>query len=300
MNSQHIPPLVDAASALTAAGSAGCDIPAVIWDDTCPSTNDSLAEIVRGEVSLAEAAHGPGRQLSVAQGIDPAGPPSEFTICGTDHQTAGHGRLGRVWSVPPRKSLTFSILLSPDRVFDSWGWVPLLAGEAVRAAIADLGVDAQIKWPNDVLTPAGKKLCGILARVEPRPEGPRIILGMGVNTRLEPTDLPRPEASSIAIELGGPGTEIDHERLLVSIVSRLIPAYEELIHHGDDGFGESAAAAAVRANMVTLGARVRVERPDGTDFVGVATGLDSTGDLIIDDSTRISAGDVHHLRIAND
>ena len=50
--------------------------------------------------------------------------------------------------------------------------------------------------------------------------------------------------------------------------------------------------------MVTLGSRVRVEKPDGTDIIGTATGLDSGADLIIDDRVSLSAGDVHHLRPA--
>lgn len=94
--------------------------------------------------------------------------------------------------------------------------------------------------------------------------------------------------------------KIDHEVLLISILSRLIPAYRELVEYGDVDFSSSTSAAAVRENMVTLGTRVRVERPDGTNLYGQATGLDSGGDLIIDDKTVVSAGDVHHLRNADE
>lgn len=295
MNSQHDSFLVSPESILREADRRGLGIPTVIWDDECTSTNDELAELVRGDIALSAVEQRKGCE------VKHNGPPTElreFTLRGTDFQNAGHGRLGRTWTVPARRSLTFSILLEPGGVFDSWGWIPLLTGEAVRSAIAEADVPAVLKWPNDVLTADGKKLCGILARIETLPSGPRIVLGMGINTRLELADLPRETASSIAIETGVPGSEIDHESLLLSILDRLIPAYQELIAYRDDDFSRSQSAALVRAGMVTLGTRVKIERPDGTSFTGLATGLDSGGDLIIDDSIHVSAGDVHHLRPA--
>ena len=278
MNSQHNSLLVDVDSVRRTAAYRGLTLPPLIWDDTCTSTNDELAQLVR------EGAAG--------------SPVPEFTVRGTDFQNAGHGRLGRTWTVPARRSLTWSILLTPPAGFSQWGWIPLIAGEAVHSAVAEAGVTAAIKWPNDVLTVEGKKLCGILARVEPLSSGPKIVLGMGLNTRLEPADLPREDASSLAIETGVDGSEIDHEALLVSILSTLIPCYRELVEYGDEDFRDSRTAQRVRDHMVTLGSRVRVEKPDGTDIIGTATGLDSGADLIIDDRVCLSAGDVHHLRPA--
>lgn len=278
MNSQHNSLLVDVDSVRRTAADRGLTLPPLIWDDTCTSTNDELAQLVR------EGAAG--------------SPVPEFTVRGTDFQNAGHGRLGRTWTVPARRSLTWSILLTPPAGFSQWGWIPLIAGEAVHSAVAEAGVTAAIKWPNDVLTVEGKKLCGILARVEPLSSGPKIVLGMGLNTRLEPEDLPREDASSLAIETGVDGSEIDHEALLVSILSTLIPCYRELVEYGDEDFRDSRTAQRVRDHMVTLGSRVRVEKPDGTDIIGTATGLDSGADLIIDDRVSLSAGDVHHLRPA--
>ena len=300
MNSQHIPFLVDVESLRRKAMDRGVDLPTLIWDDVCSSTNDELAGLVRGQSTLVDAPADRARRIASSDGIDLAEVPAEFCVYGTDHQNAGHGRLGRTWTVPARRCLTFSILLEPGAVFDSWGWIPLIAGEAVRSAIAEAGVPAVLKWPNDVLTEDGKKLCGILARVEPLPTGPRIVLGMGINTRLQPEDLPRQSASSLAIEMGADGSEVAHEELLISILSTLIPAYRELVEYDDDDFSRSTVGNEVRANMVTLGTQVRVERPDGSNLYGRATGLDAGGDLIIDNDISVSAGDVHHLRPAAD
>nr|WP_245162222.1 biotin--[acetyl-CoA-carboxylase] ligase [Brevibacterium marinum] len=259
-----------------------------------------MASLVRGQSTLTGPPADRFRRIAASESTDLAEVPAEFCICGTDHQNAGHGRLGRTWTVPARRSLTFSILLSPGAVFDSWGWIPLIAGEAVRSAIAEAGVPAVLKWPNDVLTEDGKKLCGILARVEAVPTGPRIVLGMGINTRLQRGDLPRESASSIAVEKDTDGSEVAHEDLLISVLSTLIPAYRELVGYDEDDFSRSAVGDEVRANMVTLGTQVRVERPDGSRLFGRATGLDAGGDLIIDDDICVSAGDVHHLRQAEE
>ncbi|MDN6748093.1 MAG: biotin--[acetyl-CoA-carboxylase] ligase, partial [Brevibacterium sp.] len=86
--------------------------------------------------------------------------------------------------------------------------------------------------------------------------------------------------------------------LLISSLSTLMPAYRARGEYDDDDISRSTVGDEVRANMVTLGTQVRVERPDGSNLYGRATGLDAGGDLIIDNDISVSAGDVHHLRPA--
>src|SRR5699024_11450503 len=94
-----------------------------------------------------------------------------------------------------------------------------------------------------------------------------------------------------------------HEALLVSILSTLIPCYRELTDYGDEDFRDSPTAQRVREHMVTLGTKVRVVRPDGSELIGIATGLDHGADLIIDDrvsvrdrkSTRLNSSHVSNL-----
>ncbi len=69
-----------------------------------------------------------------------------------DDQVAGRGRLTRVWAVPPRSSIAVSVLLRPEVDRARWGWIALLTGLAVVDALgAVCGLDARLKWPNDVL-----------------------------------------------------------------------------------------------------------------------------------------------------
>ncbi len=117
-----------------------------------------------------------------------AGAP-EGVVLAAEEQTAGRGRMGRSWLSPPRAALTFSLLVRPDTVSPARrGWLPLLAGVSVASAVrAAAGVDARLKWPNDVLVgPA--KLGGILAEAV----GNAVVVGIGLNVSTEPGELPPP------------------------------------------------------------------------------------------------------------
>ena len=129
-----------------------------------------------GEAALTEQVVRPGglwRGLSVAERTGStnadlmararAGAP-EGLVLAAEEQTAGRGRMGRSWLSPPRAALTFSVLVRPAGVPPARrGWLPLLAGVATATAVRQVsGLDALLKWPNDVLLGA-RKLGGILA-----------------------------------------------------------------------------------------------------------------------------------------
>ena len=113
-----------------------------------------------------------------------------------EDQSAGRGRNGRSWSAPPRSQIALSIGVSAAGVSPSaWGWLPLLTGVALVDAIRETtGIEAGVKWPNDVLVGTGK-LAGILAEVA-SPE-PVIVVGLGLNVTLTPAEAPDPRATSL-------------------------------------------------------------------------------------------------------
>jgi BirA family biotin operon repressor/biotin-[acetyl-CoA-carboxylase] ligase len=86
-----------------------------------------------------------------------------------ERQTAGRGRLGRVWA---DSGLMFSVALRPPPPVAAWPELTLVAARVVAAAI---GPAAAIKHPNDVLV-GGRKAAGILAEA-----GERVVLGIGIN-----------------------------------------------------------------------------------------------------------------------
>src|SRR5262249_51148011 len=106
----------------------------------------------------------------------------EGTTVIAETQTAGRGRLGRRWHSPPGLNVYASVILRPALPPSEVPQVALVAGLATaRAVAAATGLDARVKWPNDVLLD-GRKVAGILTEMEAELERVRfVIVGIGVN-----------------------------------------------------------------------------------------------------------------------
>jgi BirA family biotin operon repressor/biotin-[acetyl-CoA-carboxylase] ligase len=229
-----------------------------------------------------------------------AGAP-EGTVLIAESQTAGKGRLGRSWSSPAGAGLTFSVLLRPGAVPAMLlGWLPLLTGVAVAAAVQQAAaVATSLKWPNDVLA-SGGKLAGILAEGSP----PALVVGTGLNVCQQREGLPVPGATSVLIERGGepdgpPGRL--RERLLLAILAELAAWYQAwLAAPGGPGDPESCGLRAeYLSRCATVGRDVRVLLPGGSDLTGQCTGVDRLGRLVVrtrSGPVQVSAGDVVHVR----
>lgn len=214
-------------------------------------------------------------------------------VVATVDQRAGRGRMQRVWETPPGVNLALSVLLRPEDVpLTRLGLLPLVAGMAMRDALrAHAGVDARVKWPNDVLV-GGRKICGILveaASLEP----PAMAVGMGLNVLMTREQLPVPHATSLVLEgVADP----DASDLLVA-VCRALETRVDQWRSDVDGF-----LADFRDACVTVGLEVRVDLPDGSSFTGRATSVRSDGELeVVEDSGVrhvVAAGDVRHVRPA--
>jgi BirA family biotin operon repressor/biotin-[acetyl-CoA-carboxylase] ligase len=145
---------------------------------------------------------------------------AEGAVALTEEQTEGRGRLGRTWVSPPGVSLLFSVLLEPPVETARLPELTVVAGEAVREAIAEVtGLAPKVKLPNDILI-GGRKTAGILAEAR---EG-RVVLGIGVNVNLAESDLPETSATSLLVESGA---EVDRAELLVEILDRLERHYDQ-------------------------------------------------------------------------
>jgi BirA family biotin operon repressor/biotin-[acetyl-CoA-carboxylase] ligase len=220
-----------------------------------------------------------------------AGADIDGSVLLAEHQSAGRGRRGRQWTAPPRAQVALSVGVAGGSVpRTGWGWLPLAAGVAVADALAALGVQAGLKWPNDVLVNGGK-LAGILAEVAS--PTPVIVLGLGLNVTLTADEAPDPAATSLRI-LGSSAS--DRNALARSIL-------RELAHRVDAwraaGGADPALLADYQRYSVTLGSRVRASMPGEREVVGVARAVDETGRLCVDtggETVAISAGDITHLR----
>jgi len=235
-----------------------------------------------------------------------AGAP-EGTVLAAEVQTAGRGRLDRRWICPPRAALSFSVLLRPDGVpAVARGWIPLLAGVAVAAGLrAQAGLDARLKWPNDVLV-GGAKIAGILAEQA----GDAIVLGTGINVTSRRSELPVPHATSVVLA----GAVPDRQQLLVAVLGELETWYRRWV--AAVAAGPPVVAGTVLAGTVpggdpaglraeylrlsaTVGQQVRVSMPGGKLVSGRAGDVDATGRLVVGTASGpvpVSAGDVVHVR----
>jgi BirA family transcriptional regulator, biotin operon repressor / biotin---[acetyl-CoA-carboxylase] ligase len=251
----------------------------------------------------------------------------EGVVLAAEQQTAGRGRLGRSWVSPPRASLTFSVLLRPTVVPRArLGWLPLLAGVAVAAAVRTAtAVDARLKWPNDVLAgPVGDgpvdglavgdgagglavgdgpvggvaaKLGGILAEAI----GDAVVVGIGVNVSAGPVDLPPPgpgalEATSLRLVQA---RSLDRGELLAAILAGLERRYLTWCRFSGDTERSGLRAEYTRLSA-TLGRPVRAELPGGGVLDGLAAGIDADGRLLVSvppaAELPVAAGDIIHLR----
>lgn len=142
----------------------------------------------------------------------------EGATVATDHQTAGRGRLGRVWEDVPGHGLLFSVVLHPAPPLAVWPELSVVAGEAVAAA---LPVAAAISHPNDVMVD-DRKIAGILPEAG---EG-RVVLGIGINVNQTTAELPAAAvkpATSLAIETG---RAWERAPLLAAILHELEQRYD--------------------------------------------------------------------------
>jgi BirA family transcriptional regulator, biotin operon repressor / biotin---[acetyl-CoA-carboxylase] ligase len=219
---------------------------------------------------------------------------AEGAILVAEEQTAGRGRLGRPWVSPPSASLTFSVLLRPEAIPPArLGWLPLVAGIAAATAVRALtGLDARLKWPNDVLI-GGRKLAGILAESL----GSAIVVGIGINVSVDPEELPAGPGGLPATSLLAEGIPVERDVLLIEVLRSLGQWYKTLIQNPDTE--RTGLLAQYRKLSATVGHEVRVELPGGMTLSGLATDIDPNGHLLIegDDGIQaIAAGDVIHVR----
>ena len=234
-----------------------------------------------------------------------AGPVADFSVVVTGNQTAGRGRLGRVWVAPAGASLAVSVLLRPvlpagqPLEIAHFGWLPLIAGVAMTRAVQSL-VPAHrvgLKWPNDVQID-GLKVSGLLAEL--LPAGDAVVLGAGLNLSLTRDQLPTPVSTSLALS----GATLHGDKLadaaLSSYLTNLRALYTDFVRLGADPVA-SGVAEQLDELCTTIGQQVKVELPGAPDLLGAAVGIDAAGRLKVrrlsaGAVTAVAAGDVTHLR----
>ena len=216
----------------------------------------------------------------VEQGL--AGAPDR-TVLRAGFQSAGRGRLDRTWQAEPGENLLVSFL------FRRVPRDPHVLTQVVAMAAADVarsvGVDAVMKWPNDLLV-GTSKLAGVLAQAGPL-SGDRptfVVVGIGVNVGSAPDG---------AVSLRSSGWT--HEIAPAEFLDSMLPVIDTLL-----ALDEDKIHAAYRAALATIGVQVRVELPGEAVVTGRAIDVEPDGRLVVLDDCavthRFDTADVVHLR----
>ena len=222
--------------------------------------------------------------MDVASALASAGADAGVVV-GTDQQTAGRGRRGRVWESPPGAGLYFTVIARPPlRANGSLPLLTLAAGVAVRHGIhAALGFAPDLKWPNDVMV-GGRKLAGILAEgLAVGTASQAVVIGVGLN--LQPSSYP-PEVAARATSLEGElGRAVERGPVLAEVLAALSDHLATLERTPGDILQAWRAAS-----PSATGTRVEWDGRSGT-----TAGIDEHGALLVRTASgveRVMAGEL--------
>lgn len=200
-----------------------------------------------------------------------------------DEQTLGRGRGARGWASAPGSGLYVSVVLRPRLAPADVLWLSLAAGLAAQKAVRrTTGLDADVRWPNDLLL-GGRKFCGILTELNAEVTRVRhAVVGIGINVHQAefPEEL-RGLATSLRMETG---REWPRQELLVELLKSLDNEMEALTRLPDAGeAARSVRERLARGSTWVRGKRVRVDETanGGEAFAGTTDGLDERGFLRI-------------------
>lgn len=220
---------------------------------------------------------------------------AEGTIVMAETQTAGKGRLGRIWISPPGRNLYLSIVLRPSISPRDATALTLLSAVACTSAIRrSTAVEATIKWPNDIIV-GDRKLGGILTEI--KADIDRItyaVVGIGINVNLTPADMPdeiKAIATSVIEQTGEPCSRTE---LAAEVIREFGKWYGLLMTKGKQVVIDEwlSLSSTIGKHVLVSAGNVLLE--------GSAEGIDDEGLLILKlaDGThrKISAGDVTILR----
>lgn len=235
----------------------------VVYLERCGSTQDAARELA---------------ERGVAEGA----------VVVAEVQEAGRGRLGRSWHSAAGGIYATVVLRPPPRALRA---LSLAASVAVARVLGLLGLDARVKWPNDVQV-SGRKVCGVLVEAAAEPGGAvYALVGIGLNVNNE---LPPELAGAAATLRGLLGKPVPRLPLLLKLLEELGDVYAR-VREGR----WSEVLREWRGRSSTLGRIVRVETPEGA-FTGLAVDVSEDGALLVrlesGELREFHAGDVVHLR----
>lgn len=201
------------------------------------------------------------------------------TVLAAELQTAGRGRRGRVFHTGVGGWLTFSLLWRFEQPVGALSGLGPAVGVALARALHGLGVDARLKWPNDVLI-NHQKVSGVLTEMQGSAQGPSTaVIGIGINYRMDTRT--RALIDQAVSDLVSVGLTASRNRVLAAVLSELAIMLRAFATQG---------FAPLRAEWdrwdIYAGRRVAVRLGDGSVEEGDMAGVSEAGALLV----RTAAG----------
>ncbi|HVX84594.1 MAG TPA: biotin--[acetyl-CoA-carboxylase] ligase [Phycisphaerae bacterium] len=226
-------------------------------------------------------------------------PEMDGLVVVADEQTAGRGRLGHVWSAKAEQSVLMSVLLrggARERggVERNAEWLTMVTGLAVAAAVEEAapGIEARIKWPNDVLI-GGRKVAGILAERRGAANEEAVVVGIGINVMQGSGDFPGGIAERATSMYQATGRAVDRLRVAAAVVRKL----DACVSGGGAGAGQGRGEESWirewkdRCGMIGMRITARSAAEGGGVLSGEVVDVDPLEGLVV----RDAAGAVHFL-----
>jgi len=243
---------------------------ALAWADTVRvevveqtgSTNDDLLELAR----LAA--------------------PLKPTVRVAMHQFAGRGRHGRRWHDARGRALLFSVMRAWDGDPAAVSAVTLACGITVAETLRQRGIEAKLKWPNDLLL-LGRKLGGILTELAFDPQGrASLVVGVGVNLCLDPETRVSIDQPAAALDERVPEGRLASEReaWIAHLAQAVLEAIERFEKEGFVPF-----RSRFEALSATVGRQVVLMQAGLPAFSGVPLGVDEAGRLLLSTDSGVQA-----------
>lgn len=207
-----------------------------------------------------------------------------------EEQTAGRGRRGRAWISPPGTGIWMSFMLTPQIQPANAPMLTLVAAMSVAEAIREVtGLDARIKWPNDIVVNA-HKVCGMLTEMSAEMECVNyVVIGIGINANTEsfPEEISQ-VATSLAIEKGD---KVSRAQIIAATGRAFEKYYDSFMKTGD----LSLLRKEYDSLLVNAGQQVKIIGQD-SEQVLTAIGINDQGELLVanDDKevTTVRSGEV--------
>ncbi len=194
------------------------------------------------------------------------------TLVLADAQRAGRGRRGRGWISPAGEGIFMTLILRPEGAPARMAKLSLATALAAARAIGEeTGLDARIKWPNDIVI-GGRKVCGILLEMDAGDGCVRsVVAGVGINVHQTAFDPEIAQTASSLDLLSG------RRQSREAIVRAFLTAFEAAT-----AMEEGAMMRDYCACSATIGQRVQVIGLTQT-FTGTAEGVTDSGALLVTD-----------------